>query len=64
MHIYVKRDTPIEFDSLIVDLFDDWCFDDYTCEKAILYVPKGSLTAYQTAIGCKKFKYIQEFQVD
>ena len=64
MHIYVKRDTPIEFDSLIVDLFDDWCFDDYTCEKAILYVPKGSLTAYQTAIGWKKFKNIHEFQVD
>lgn len=50
--VYVKWNTPIEWHDY---------FGYETCEKATLYVPKGSLEAYKAADGWNEFEDIREY---
>ena len=50
--VYMEWSIPIKYNSY---------FDYDTRENATLYVPKGSLEAYKSAIGWNEFKDIQEY---
>ena len=52
--IYVKASTPAK-----IEEYYGKC--SLGCENATLYVPKGSLEAYKSAIGWNEFKDIQEY---
>ena len=52
--IYVKASTPAKIE-------ENYGICSLGCENATLYVPKGSLAAYKSADGWKKFENIVEF---